>query len=333
MDSKPSNESHLLIAPYPTTDSFGLDASNSPWLLGSPDAIDLSLFGDSTAILPNNLLPWEGVAVPAPVAPTVQSSPLLLPLSLHASNVESRLVSAGALAVSECISSQAAMLKLNHSRVVSTPFQMFSPHTSAPNSSVASVQSRLDAQPAQLHTHLPVLKPQNTTGQMPIDMSLQQTGSSLLSPPLTKRPTSRSRFSGDNVETAFVFSSQLSPLFLLAGSVSSSASNRLTKPSPTELPASSSPRPQRRSIDESDLAAPKGTYKPKKSAKLFHLETKCSALESENESLEKRLAILKNGSNFFSQREQDLLDRVRALESQLGDSHRVMLQQLVNSDQ
>ncbi|KAI8829613.1 hypothetical protein BJ741DRAFT_383103 [Chytriomyces cf. hyalinus JEL632] len=70
-----------------------------------------------------------------------------------------------------------------------------------------------------------------------------------------------------------------------------------------------------------------------KSAKLGYLESRCLNLEQENEKLHLRCAILENGSKCFSQREQDLLDRIKSLETQLGESHRVMLQQLTSSSQ
>ncbi|KAJ3392910.1 hypothetical protein HDU80_010790 [Chytriomyces hyalinus] len=70
-----------------------------------------------------------------------------------------------------------------------------------------------------------------------------------------------------------------------------------------------------------------------KSAKLGYLESRCLNLEQENEKLHLRCAILENGSKCFSQREQDLLNRIKSLETQLGESHRVMLQQLTSSSQ
>ncbi|KAJ3280914.1 hypothetical protein HDU79_011264, partial [Rhizoclosmatium sp. JEL0117] len=62
--------------------------------------------------------------------------------------------------------------------------------------------------------------------------------------------------------------------------------------------------------------------KGKKSIKVDSLETKCAALERENETLHMKLAVLENGSKFFAQREKELMDRVKNLESQLSESHR-----------
>ncbi|KAJ3127333.1 hypothetical protein HK100_009813, partial [Physocladia obscura] len=67
--------------------------------------------------------------------------------------------------------------------------------------------------------------------------------------------------------------------------------------------------------------------KSKKSIKMVNLETKCKDFERENSALLVKLAIMENGTKFFAHRERELLDRVHALESQLNESHRAMLNQ------
>ncbi|KAJ3140450.1 hypothetical protein HK100_009502 [Physocladia obscura] len=71
--------------------------------------------------------------------------------------------------------------------------------------------------------------------------------------------------------------------------------------------------------------------KSKKSVKVVNLETKCKDLEQENSALQVKLAIMENGTKFFAQREKELVDRVHALESQLNESHRAMLNQMTLS--
>ncbi|KAJ3236737.1 hypothetical protein HDU81_010467 [Chytriomyces hyalinus] len=99
--------------------------------------------------------------------------------------------------------------------------------------------------------------------------------------------------------------------------------------------------PRKRSAHEMESTASDPTTQPRtraigrytKSAKLGYLESRCLNLEQENEKLHLRCAILENGSKCFSQREQELLNRIKSLETQLGESHRVMLQQLTSSSQ
>ncbi|KAI8618447.1 hypothetical protein BC830DRAFT_940065 [Chytriomyces sp. MP71] len=322
------------------------------------------------------MLPWTGLPVPAPATFIVQPSPSLL--SVHASNIGSKVVATSAPIPSQLVpGGQATLLNMNQSNMRATPPQTFNAyaHSSALNVSVASVNSRpamiIPSQPSQMQPHVPVHMSQNICQvpmglsemvQMPIGLSLpsqvpemnngmpchslqpSQQGRlfsvprkfmphfhgspPLLSPPLRKQSMSQSSSHADKSETASVTSSQLSPPFLLVGGIGSTVPFPPSKPSPT---ASTASKPQKRSLDESDPAVSKCSSKSKKSAKLIHLETKCSSLERENESLQMRLAVLENGSKLFSQREQELLNRVKALECQLGESHRVMLQQLGNS--
>ncbi|KAJ3376876.1 hypothetical protein HDU84_009300 [Entophlyctis sp. JEL0112] len=64
---------------------------------------------------------------------------------------------------------------------------------------------------------------------------------------------------------------------------------------------------------------------------MVNLETKCKDLERENAALNVRLAVMENGTKFFTQREQDLMARIKSLETQLNESHRAMLAQMSRS--
>ncbi|KAJ3114128.1 hypothetical protein HK100_001757 [Physocladia obscura] len=156
--------------------------------------------------------------------------------------------------------------------------------------------------PHQLHQH-----------QHAIWSSIQASGASPILPsPLASSPAPQ--------QANIIVPLPQSPPFPITIQVSV-PSNVLTKKRPLEM--------MEPSVIQEQKQEP--ARKSKKSVKMVNLETKCKDLERENSVLQVKLAIMENGTKFFVQREKELLDRVHALESQLNESHRAMLNQMTLS--
>ncbi|KAI9312309.1 hypothetical protein BDR26DRAFT_928144 [Obelidium mucronatum] len=181
----------------------------------------------------------------------------------------------------------------------------------------AAILNSIKSEPLQKYIPMPTPQSSAATPAFPIQFqNLSQSHMSAsvasITPPLSEKLHVHSDETTDTASSA-----SGSPPFQIVG-------GRLFSTQP--ISAASFVSSKKRTIDA--VEKPNVGRKSKKSVKVDSLETKCTALERENENLQVKLAVLENGSRFFAQREQELLDRVRNLEAQLSESHRAMLRQM-----
>ncbi|KAJ3249035.1 hypothetical protein HDU78_008421 [Chytriomyces hyalinus] len=280
-------------------DSFGLNADSS-WLLSNADsgAADFSFVYESSSLLPGRqtLNPWEMGSIPS----------------------------------SRTIGNSAMHAALAASPVQPPPFQL--PSSISPTAGNARPQPNLHIQSPPIFNQTSQYVPSHSAiPSNAFSGTFTPLSTPLCGPHQMKfipKPTSTTTAPLVTVRKPTVF-------------VQSPATDTFSNSSPSQSPqfeivgGSAHNITKKRSVDEIDdhacKTAIRSTGRSKKSAKLGHLEAKCSNLERENETLQLRCAVLENGSKCFSQREQDLLNRIKSLETQLGESHRVMLQQLASS--
>ncbi|KAJ3238027.1 hypothetical protein HDU78_003786 [Chytriomyces hyalinus] len=302
-------------------DSFTFNMDSS-WFLNSPDAAmadiqsaydaqsflneaqSLFMFQSQLPIIPPAQFNANPAMQAAATAPQMSVPVLSAPFQLPSSNI---------------VPQQLAQQPNLHKNEVQSPFRFKQAPAPAPHD--APTQSAIPSK-----EFCGTFTPTSTPFQSPLQIKTFARPKSAASNPIMNMRKLANFAPSPQTDTSSDASPSQSPQFQIGGAGGLLGIEPPRKRSAHEMESTGA-------SDPAQQARTRAIGRYTKSAKLGYLESRCLNLEQENEKLHLRCAILENGSKCFSQREQDLLNRIKSLETQLGESHRVMLQQLTSSSQ